>query len=158
MDKQFLRKYFMSKLDSAQREVEILKGAVASLDADNETAEETSEEEVAAPSKKAAAKTDAKSSKKAAAKKEEAEEETEAEADAESVEESDDDMFGEDEAEEDDQPTVDDVRKIVKSFATKFGKDAALKLLKKFKATAIPELKKNEYAKVIELANRHLKK
>lgn len=145
MDKQFLRKYFMSKLDSAQREVEILKGAVASLDADNETTEETSEEEVAAPSKKAAAK------------KEEAEEE-EAEADAESVEESDDDMFADEDGGEDDQPTVDDVRKIVKSFATKFGKDAALKLLKKFKATAIPELKKGDYAKVIELANKHLKK
>lgn len=146
----------MSKLDSAQREVEMLKGAVASLDAEETTSTEEAEAEET-PTKKST-KVDAKSSKKSAKKVEEVEEETETEADAESVEESDDDMFADEDGGEDDQPTVEDVRKIVKSFATKFGKDAALKLLKKFKATAIPELKKNEYAKVIELANRHLKK
>lgn len=153
MDKQFLRKYFMSKLDSAQREVEMLKGAVASLDAEETTSTEEAEAEET-PTKKST-KVDAKSSKKSAKKVEEVEEETETE---EASEESEDDMFGEEASEEDDQPTVEDVRKIVKSFATKFGKDKALQLLKKFKATAIPDVKKADYAKLIELANKHLKK
>lgn len=66
-----------------------------------------------------------------------------------------DDMFG-DEAEGSDEPTLDDVRKIVKDFATKHGKDKALKLLGKFKVTAINDLKKGDYSKVIELAKKHL--
>jgi hypothetical protein len=67
----------------------------------------------------------------------------------------DDDMFG-DEAEEDAGPTLDDVRKVVKDFATKHGKEKALKLLGKFKVTSIPDIKKQDYAKVIELAKKHL--
>jgi hypothetical protein len=64
-------------------------------------------------------------------------------------------MFG-DEAEEDAGPTLDDVRKVVKDFATKHGKEKALKLLGKFKVTSIPDIKKQDYAKVIELAKKHL--
>jgi hypothetical protein len=70
--------------------------------------------------------------------------------------EADDDMFGDDTAEEDTGPTLDDVRKVVKDFATKHGKEKALKLLGKFKVTSIPDIKKADYAKVIELAKKHL--
>lgn len=73
------------------------------------------------------------------------------------VEAEENDMFGE-ETEEDQGPTLDDVRKVVKDFATKFGKDKALQLLGKFKVSSIPDIKKADYPKVIELANRHLKK
>lgn len=66
-----------------------------------------------------------------------------------------DDMFG-DEAEESNEPTLDDVRKVVKDFATKHGKEKALKLLGKFKVTSIPDIKQADYAKVIELAKKHL--
>ena len=69
--------------------------------------------------------------------------------------EADDDMFGDDDAKDED-PTLDDVRKIVKTFATKHGKEKALKLLGKFKASAIPDVKKQDYAKIIELAKKHL--
>jgi hypothetical protein len=66
-----------------------------------------------------------------------------------------DDMFG-DEKVEDTGPTLEDVRKIVKDFATKHGKEKALKLLGKFKVTSIPDIKKTDYAAVIELAKKHL--
>lgn len=98
--------------------------------------------------------------KKAAAKKEadpiekaldEAHEEAAAEEDA--ADDLDLDM-GDDEAA--DEPTLEDVRKVVKDFATKHGKDKALKLLSKFKVTSIPDIKKADYAKVIELAKKHL--
>lgn len=69
--------------------------------------------------------------------------------------EDDDDMFG-DEPEVDQGPTLEDVRKVVKDFATKHGKEKALKLLGKFKVTSIPDIKKTDYAKVIELAKKHL--
>jgi hypothetical protein len=75
---------------------------------------------------------------------------------AEEVASDDDDMFGDDAAEEDTGPTLDDVRKVVKDFATKHGKEKALKLLGKFKVTSIPDIKKADYAKVIELAKKHL--
>lgn len=70
--------------------------------------------------------------------------------------EADDDMFGDDAADEDTGPTLDEVRKVVKDFATKHGKEKALKLLGKFKVTSIPDIKKADYAKVIELAKKHL--
>lgn len=73
----------------------------------------------------------------------------------EAAEESDD-LFGDDAAEEDEGPTLEDVRKVVKDFATKHGKEKALKLLGKFKVTSIPDIKKADYAKVIELAKKHL--
>ena len=74
---------------------------------------------------------------------------------AEETSSDDDDMFGDD-AEENNEPTLDDVRKVVKDFATKHGKEKALKLLGKFKVTSIPDIKKQDYAKVIELAKKHL--
>jgi hypothetical protein len=86
---------------------------------------------------------------KTKAKEEVVEPETEPEA-------ADDDMFGDDPTEEDAGPTLDDVRKVVKDFATKHGKEKALKLLGKFKVTSIPDIKKADYAKVIELAKKHL--
>jgi hypothetical protein len=66
----------------------------------------------------------------------------------------DDDMFGDDE-EADNTPTLEDVRKAVKNFATKHGKEKTLKLLGKWKVTAINDLKKADYGKVIELAQKH---
>lgn len=53
------------------------------------------------------------------------------------------------------EPDVADVRKAMKDFANKHGKEKTLKFLGKFKATAIPELNKKDYAKVIELAQKH---
>ena len=105
-----------------------------------------------APEKKAEKKTEAPAKK---GKKVEPEVEAEVEeTEAEQAEEADD-MFGE-EAEEDQGPTLEEVRKVVKDFATKHGKEKALKLLGKFKVTAIPDIKKTDYAKVIELAKKHL--
>lgn len=71
------------------------------------------------------------------------------------VEAEEDDMFGE-EVEEDQGPTLDDVRKVVKDFATKHGKEKCLKMLSKFGVTSIPDIKKNDYPKVIALAKKHL--
>jgi hypothetical protein len=65
-----------------------------------------------------------------------------------------DDMFGDESLS--DEPTVEDVRKIVKTFSAKHGKDKALKLLGKFKVTAIPDLKKSDYQPLIDFANKHL--
>lgn len=79
-----------------------------------------------------------------------------AEEDTNDLAQDDDDMFGDDAADEDTGPTLDDVRKVVKDFATKHGKEKALKLLGKFKVTSIPDIKKADYAKVIELAKKHL--
>lgn len=90
-------------------------------------------------------KEEPKKGKKAPAKEEVAEE----------VEVEEDDMFGDD-AEESNEPTLEDVRKVVKDFATKHGKEKALKLLGKFKVTSIPDIKKADYAKVIELAKKYL--
>lgn len=91
-------------------------------------------------------KEEPKKGKKAPAKEEVVEEEVEAE---------EDDMFGDDE-QESNEPTLEDIRKVVKDFATKHGKEKTLKLLGKFKVTSIPDLKKADYAKVIELAKKHL--
>jgi hypothetical protein len=67
-----------------------------------------------------------------------------------------DDMFGDEGEAEINEPTLDDVRKAIKDFATKHGKEKALKLLGKFKVTSIPDIKKQDYAKVIELAKKYL--
>lgn len=78
-----------------------------------------------------------------------------ADAEADAASEGDDDLFGDDEP-ADEGPTLEDVRKVVKDFATKHGKEKALKLLGKFKVTAINDIKKADYGKVIELAKKHL--
>lgn len=70
--------------------------------------------------------------------------------------EEEDDMFADDTPPEEDGPTLDEVRKVVKDFATKHGKEKALKLLGKFKVTSIPDIKKADWPKVIELAKKHL--
>jgi len=146
MDAKFFRKYLMSKLDAAQREVEILKAAIEGLDSDG-PAPASEEVEDAPPVKK--------SSKKDETKKTESKKKTE-----EVVEESTDmDDFMSDEPLEDDvmkEPTSDDVRKIIKDFATKHGKEKSLKLLSKFGASAINDIKKKDFSKVIELASKHL--
>lgn len=76
-------------------------------------------------------------------------------AETEAASEGEDDLFG-DEEPADEGPTLEDVRKVVKDFATKHGKEKALKLLGKFKVTAINDIKKADYGKVIELAKKHL--
>lgn len=102
-------------------------------------------------------KTVAKETKagKGKAKKEEMEEVESPYKETETATDDLDDMFG-DEKVEDTGPTLEDVRKIVKDFATKHGKEKALKLLGKFKVTSIPDIKKTDYAAVIELAKKHL--
>ena len=139
-----LRKIVFAEMNVAAYRQKVYADLLAELDgrgASNASAEEV--ETVV--ETKTAAKTKSKS--KPVAPVEEVETEVEA------AEE--DDMFG-DEAEEDQGPTLDDVRKVVKDFATKHGKEKALKLLGKFKVTSIPDIKKTDYAKVIELAKKHL--
>lgn len=130
----------MSKIDCAQREIEINQMLVKQIDGETEvgTTSETKTEAVV----------ETKKVKKA-------EKKTEAVV-AEVVAEENDDLFGDDEAEKSDEPTTEDVRKVVKDFATKHGKEKALKLLGKFKVTNIPDLKKADYSKIIELAKKHL--
>lgn len=147
MDKETLRKVVFAQLNAKTYEVELLKNLLAEIDGGTVEAQEAQPE--AAPVKKAEKKTESKP--KAKAKPEPVQEEVEAEETEEA-----DDMFGDDAAEEDQGPTLEDVRKVVKDFATKHGKEKALKLLGKFKVTAIPDIKKSDYAKVIELAKKHL--
>lgn len=94
--------------------------------------------------------------KKAAAEVEETEDDTlEGADDA----EGDDLDFLDEEAEEIVKaPEIADVRAAVKEFANVHGKEKCVAFLKKFGASAIPELKKKDYAKVIELAKKHSKK
>lgn len=136
-----LRKIVFAEMNVASYRVKVFSGLLAELD--GRQAEATEEETVV--ETKTAAKTKSKS-KPVAAPVEEVETEVEA------AEE--DDMFGEEEV--DQGPTLEDVRKVVKDFATKHGKEKALKLLGKFKVTSIPDIKKTDYAKVIELAKKHL--
>ena len=53
-------------------------------------------------------------------------------------------------------PNLDDVRKAVKDFAAKHGKDKGMALLNKFGCNSIPDLKATEYGAVIELAKRYM--
>jgi len=139
-----LRKIVFAEMNVADYRVKIFKDLLAELDGKG-AAEETEAEETTTATKKAAT-----TAKKGATKKVEAEE-----VEAEEVESNDDDMFG-DGAELDNEPTVEDVRKVVKQFSNKHGKDKAMKLLGKFKVTAIPDLKKADYQKVIDLSNKHM--
>lgn len=136
-----LRKIVFAEMNVAVYRQKVFADLLAELD--GRQAEATEEETVV--ETKTATKTKSKS-KPVAAPVEEVETEVEAE---------EDDMFGDD-AEVDQGPTLEDVRKVVKDFATKHGKEKALKLLGKFKVTSIPDIKKTDYAKVIELAKKHL--
>lgn len=142
-----LRKIVFAEMNVASYRVKIYSDLLAELDGRQvEAAEvtEVAEEKVVETKTKAAPKTKSKPV-----------EVVEAEVQADIESEIEDDMFG-DEAESDQGPTLDDVRKVVKDFATKHGKEKALKLLGKFKVTSIPDIKKTDYAKVIELAKKHL--
>lgn len=76
---------------------------------------------------------------------------------AEETEGDDDDLFGDDAADAAPaEPTIDDIRKVVKDFCAKHGKEKGLKLLGKFKAASIPDVKKGDYQKLIDLAKKHL--
>lgn len=145
MDEKFYRKYLFSRLDTVQREAEVLKECIALLDKGED--KEARDVEEATPPKKTSAKTEVKKGK-AKAEPEETEE-LEAADDA-------DELDLESDEESEPELTVDDVRKTVKTFALKHGKDKALKLLQKFKTTSISDLKKTDYSKVIELAQKHL--
>lgn len=138
MNTNTLRKYLMSKIDCAQREIEINQMLVKQLDSETEVGTT------------ADSKVEVKAETKAEPKTKKAEKK------AEVVAEETEDLFGDDEAEKSDEPTTEDVRKVVKDFATKHGKEKALKLLGKFKVTNIPDLKKADYAKIIELARKHM--
>lgn len=140
MNPNTLRKYLMSKIDCAQREIEINQMLVKQLDAETEVGT-TAETKI----QKVEPEVETKKVKKAEKKTEAVVAETES-----------DDLFGDGEAEKSDEPTTEDVRKVVKDFATKHGKEKALKLLGKFKVTNIPDLKKADYSKIIELAKKHM--
>lgn len=147
-----LRKIVFAEMNAAAYRQQVFAELLAELDGRMSPQSEAVAEEVKetkTPSKKEAAAP--KRETKKAVKEEVVEEEIATEETA----SDDDDMFG-DEAEEDAGPTLDDVRKVVKDFATKHGKEKALKLLGKFKVTSIPDIKKQDYAKVIELAKKHL--
>jgi len=109
----------------------------------------------AAPTETKAAKGKGKAKAAPAPEVDDALETAHADAEADAASEGDDDLFGDDEP-ADEGPTLEDVRKVVKDFATKHGKEKALKLLGKFKVTAINDIKKADYGKVIELAKKHL--
>lgn len=64
-----------------------------------------------------------------------------------------DDMLGEGQS---DEPTIDDVRRVIKAFGMKHGKEKALKLLGKFKATSVQEIKKADYGKFVELGSKYI--
>lgn len=109
----------------------------------------------AAPAETKAAKGKGKAKAAPAPEVDDALETAHADAEADAASEGDDDLFSDDEP-ADEGPTLEDVRKVVKDFATKHGKEKALKLLGKFKVTAINDIKKADYGKVIELAKNHL--
>ena len=140
MNPNTLRKYLMSKIDCAQREIEINQMLVKQLDGETEVGTT------------ADSKVEVKAETKAEPKTKKAEKKSEAVV----AETESDDLFGDDEAEKSDEPTTEDVRKVVKDFATKHGKEKALELLGKFKVTNIPDLKKADYSKIIELAKKHM--
>lgn len=139
-----LRKIVFAEMNVASYRMKVYSDLLAELDGRAVDVATEEPKEIVAKTKAKATKTKEKAP--------EVVEETEAE---ESVSEESDDMFG-DEAEADQGPTLEDVRKVVKDFATKHGKEKALKLLGKFKVTSIPDIKKADYAKVIELAKKHL--
>jgi hypothetical protein len=138
MDQQTYRKFLLSKIDCAQREVELFKGLLTEI---------TTVETAAAPAVAEEATTTKKTAAKKAAPKVEATPEVETT--------SDDDLFGTDEETKEVEITLADVRQAVKNFATKHGKEKTLKFLAKWKVTAIPDLKKTDYAQVVELAQKH---
>lgn len=151
-----LRKIVFAEMNAAAYRQQVFAELLAEIDG---RPAPQSEAVVDAKETKAAPKKEAKKETKKTAKEEvvEAEEDDSVHGGgpANDHQSDDDDMFGDD-AEEDAGPTLDDVRKVVKDFATKHGKEKALKLLGKFKVTSIPDIKKQDYAKVIELAKKHL--
>lgn len=137
-----VKKMLTARLYLAKMEFEIINQAIKNLDKEGEMSEKSDEaEETPAPVKTKA------TTKKAAApvKVEESDESEESEDDL--------DLDGEDETP---AITLEAVRKTVKTFALKHGKDKAVKLLQKFKATSMSDIKTNDYAKVIELAEKHM--
>lgn len=150
MQQQTLRKYAMGRISSLQYEIQVLNELVKSVDKEDE-AGTTSDTPTPAASQKPASKpveakttATAKPAAKAAPKT------------AAPVEEADDDLFGDDSDSTEIGATLDDVRKTLKEFAAKHGKDKALKILSKFKVQAIPDIKEVDYAKVIELCQKHM--
>ncbi len=142
MDGKRFRAMALAMQTVAEHQAKLFASIVKKFDAEGG---ETTEEEVQEP----------KNKKNAGKKK--------VEEDEEPGEVADDDSFLDDDNEEKDEgPTLVQVRKIVKDFAAKHGKAKALKLLGKFKTTAgepvgaIPDIKKADYAKVLELAKKHL--
>ena len=143
MDKNTYRKFLMAKIDVAQREIEVTKELVAMLDEGTVTSAEETQAAPVEPKK-------AKASKAKPETKQEAPEKIETESET-----SLDDDFMNDDADIS-APTVDDVRKAIKDFAAKHGKQKTEKLLSKFNAQAIPQIKEKDFTKVIELVNKYL--
>jgi len=137
LDAGHLRKMVFAMMNAAGYQVRVWEELLAELDGRSLETKETEETETTTKKKSTSTK------KKAVAEVETQEEVVE-----------NDDMFGDESLS--DEPTVEDVRKIVKTFSAKHGKDKALKLLGKFKVTAIPDLKKSDYQPLIDFANKHL--
>lgn len=138
LDAGHLRKIVYAFMNATAYQVRVWEELLAELDGKKVSAKETEETEV---------EVETTTKKKPATKKK---------AVAEVVEdvEENDDMFGDESSS--DEPTIEDVRKIVKSFSAKHGKDKAMKLLGKYKVTAIPDLKKSDYQPLIDFASKHL--
>ena len=158
-----LRKFFMSRIDSLQREVEFLQESVKALDSETSAPQDAAaavepKKEKAAP--KAEAKAEPKKEKAASEAKELASflAATGRVKEAEKVlASSDDDLFGDESLDEEIKaPTIDDVREIGKRFMAKNGKEKTLKLLQKFKVESMAKLDAKDFKAFIDLASRYL--
>lgn len=154
MEANFYRKYILARMSALQYETELLKGELKNIDGGSDETESEDEEQEDPKSKSGASKSGTKNSNGTkSSKKAPPPEEDEDAADEEDA----DDLDLDSDEEELDEPTKEDVTKAVKDFAKKFGKEKAQVFLKKFKVTAISDIKKADYAKAIELANKYTK-
>jgi len=144
-----------AQLDRAEKLLGNVAAATSAAQPEAAPAETKAAQPEAAPAETKAAKGKGKAKAAPAPEVDDALETAHADAEADAASEGDDDLFGDDEP-ADEGPTLEDVRKVVKDFATKHGKEKALNLLGKFKVTAINDIKKSDYGKVIELAKKHL--
>ena len=148
-----LRKFFMSRIDSLQREVEFLQESVKALDSETSAPQDAAAAVEPKKEKAAAPKAEAK----AEPKKEKATPKAEAKDEAAEDASSDDDLFGDESLDEEIKaPTIDDVREIAKRFMAKNGKEKTLKLLQKFKVESIAKIDAKDFKAFIDLASRYL--
>lgn len=145
------RKYLLAQINASQYQTAYLKEKLEELDGKGAGAEEeTDVAETAANSKAAKQAAERTAAAKGKGKSLAREEDAGGE----------DDGLGflDGDAEEDAGPTEDDVKTAVKKFAAAFGKDKVAKLLEKFKAKAMQDIKPAKYQELIDMVNTALKK